>query len=61
MPRHMSPDFGEIGFAGAGFVDELTVKHSNQAVGQEKNGANYLANRPSSGSPVIAWVRNAGL
>jgi hypothetical protein len=23
----MPPDFGEIGFAGAGFVDELTVKH----------------------------------
>ena len=34
MPRHVSPDFGEIGFAGAGFVDELTVKHYNQAVGQ---------------------------
>jgi hypothetical protein len=30
----MSPDFSEIGFAGAGFVDELTVKHYNQAVGQ---------------------------
>jgi hypothetical protein len=27
MPRHVPPDFGEIGFAGAGFVDELTVKH----------------------------------
>ena len=27
MPRHVPPDFGEIGFAGAGFVDELTVTH----------------------------------
>jgi hypothetical protein len=27
MPRHVPPDFDEIGFAGAGFVDELTVKH----------------------------------
>jgi hypothetical protein len=30
----MSPDLGEIGFAGVGFVDELTVKHYNQAVEQ---------------------------
>ena len=34
MSGHVSPDFGEIGFAGAGFVDELTVKHYDQAVGQ---------------------------
>jgi hypothetical protein len=34
MPRHMPSDFGEIGFAGAGLVDELTVKHYNQTVGQ---------------------------
>lgn len=26
-----------------------------------ETGANYFANRPSSGNPVIAWGRNAGL
>jgi len=30
----MSPDFGEIGFAGVGFVDELTVKHYDQTIRQ---------------------------
>ena len=34
MPRHVPPDFGEISLAGAGFVDELTVKHYDQAIGQ---------------------------
>ena len=34
---------------------------SRGARGKEKTGANYLANRPSSESPVTVWGRNAGL
>ena len=34
MPRDMPPDFGEIGCVGAGFVDELTVKHYDQTIRQ---------------------------
>ena len=45
MPRHMSPDFGEIGFAGAGFVDELTVKHYDQTIGQFQQFVEILADQ----------------
>ena len=32
MTRHVSPDLGEIGFAGAGFVDQFAVEHQHQSV-----------------------------
>jgi hypothetical protein len=32
VPRHVPPDFGEVGFAGAGLIDELAVKHHHQTI-----------------------------
>ena len=34
MPRHMAADFGQIGLAGARFVDQGAVKHHHDAVGE---------------------------
>lgn len=35
--------------------------HAGAARDVGETGANYFANRPSSGNPVIGWGRNAGL
>jgi hypothetical protein len=43
MPRHVSPDFGEIGFAGAGLVDGLTVKHYDPTIRQFEQFVEILA------------------
>jgi hypothetical protein len=43
MRRHLSSNFGEIGFAGAGFVDELTVKHYGPTIRQFEQFVEILA------------------
>ena len=45
MPRHAPPEFGEIGFAGAGLVDELTVKHYDQMIRQFEPFVEILADQ----------------
>ena len=45
MPRHMAPDFREVGFAGAGFVDGLAVEHDGHAVGELQEFVEHLAGR----------------
>ena len=34
MAGHMPADVGEIGFAGARFVNNFTVEHHDEAVGE---------------------------
>ena len=45
MPGHVPADFGEICFAGAGLVDELTVKHYDQTIGQFQQFVEILADQ----------------
>ena len=52
MPRHMPPDFGEIGCAGAGFVDELTVKHYDQTIRQFQQFVEILADQQHRGAAI---------
>ena len=32
MPRHVAADLGEVGFTGAGLMDEFAVEHHDQTV-----------------------------
>src|SRR5713226_1804575 len=34
VPRHVPSDFREVGFAGAGFIVQLAVKHHHQTIRQ---------------------------
>ena len=52
MPRHMAADFGEIGFAGAGFIDELAVEHHDQAIRQFQQLIEILADQEHRGATV---------
>jgi hypothetical protein len=71
MPGHVPPDFGEVGFAGARFIDELAVKHHHQAIRQfEQQGVGWAkpsdrANARADGVPTILlhpkwWARRKG-
>ena len=43
MSGHMPPDFGEIGFARACFMDELAVEHHDQTIRQFEQFVEILA------------------
>src|SRR5438552_3435144 len=70
MPRHMPPDLGEIGLAGAGLVDELAVEHHHQTIRQFQEFVEVLADQKHGGAAVnsdilcrrissrLAWYRS---
>ena len=52
MPCHMPSDLGEIGLAGAGFMDELAVEHHHQTVRQFEEFVEVLADQKHGGAAV---------
>jgi hypothetical protein len=56
----MPPDLGEISFAGGGFVDELTVEHYDQTIGQFEQFVEILADQQHCGA-AIAGRHDLGL
>ena len=52
MSGHVSPDFGEIGFAGSRFMNELAVKHDDKAVGQFQQFVEILADQQYRGAAI---------
>src|ERR1700676_1114487 len=52
VPRHVPPDLGEVGFAGAGLIDQLAVEHHEQAIRQLQQLVEVLAYQEHSGAAV---------
>ena len=52
MPGHVPADLGEIGLAGASFMNELPVKHYDQVVGQFQQFVEILADQQHCGATV---------
>ena len=50
MSGHVSPDFGEIGFAGARFMNELAVEHHDQTIRQFEQFVEILADQQDRGA-----------
>ena len=62
MTRHVPPDLGEIGFTGAGLVDELTVEHHDQTVGEFEQFVKVFADEKHRGprlraAMIPAWIQ----
>ena len=53
MPGHVPADLGEIGLAGASFMNELPVKHYDQVVGQFQQFVETLADQQHCGAAVL--------
>jgi hypothetical protein len=61
MPRHMPPDLGEVSFAGRGFVDELTVEHYDQTIGQFEQFVEILADQQPCGAAIAGRLERSQL
>ena len=67
MPGHVSPDFGEIGFAGAGGVWREKKQPGGGKSGEgsgraaPKLGERHVAVSPEYDGPVIVFTNVAGM
>ena len=52
MARHVPSDFGEVGFAGASFIDELPVEHHHQAIREFEQFVEVFADQQHRGAAV---------
>ena len=52
MPGHVPADLGEIGFAGAGFIDELAVEHHDQTIREFEQFVKVFADQQHRGAAI---------
>src|SRR5260370_29788875 len=52
MSRHVPPDLGEIGFAGAGLVDEFAVEHHDKPVREFEQFIEVFADQKPRGAAI---------
>ncbi len=52
MPGHVATDLGQVGFAGAGFVDDFAVEDHDQTVGEFQKFVEVFADQQHRGAAV---------